>query len=71
MNDEQCARFVDGVNQGTGTFKERLRGLHLYGESALNLLMIGLEMLHDGEIGVLECYAFVARERKSADEGEG
>ena len=57
--EEQWGRFIDAVNKVEGaTIGERCEDIFLYGESALNLLMIGLEMLTDGEWEVLEKYSW-------------
>lgn len=63
-NPEQWARFISEMEKyEEGSLEDRCRGLFLYGESAMNLLNIGLRMLTSEEYKVLEEYSMV-------DEGE-
>ena len=51
---EQWGRFIDAVNAETGTLEERCHKVVIFGESALNLLAIGLRMLTPQEFAILE-----------------
>lgn len=60
--EEQWDRFIREINEKEGSLAERCRDLYLYGENALNLIMIGLKMLEDGEYEVLEKHSMMEEE---------
>jgi len=57
--DEQWSKFINMVNAADGTLEQRCASLHLFGESALNLLKIGLEMLTPEEYRDLERWSLI------------